>query len=257
MGSLEGARLKLVRAKRHIEELHNVIQTFIDSKPYRIVKRENPAGDLVYCVEIVQQLPPELGAIIGDAIHNIRSALDLLAWQLVTAGGGQPNNHTFFPISRTQASFEQTMQQCLAGASTRALRFIKRLKPWLGGNKTLVQLHSLDIVDKHRMILVVGTAHKNIIERFQMHVPWQQEVVRFPPFALNPADRQFPLTNGAELFRIKAAARLGVTADEPQFTFEPCFGEEGDTRGLPLVPTLERIYRHVSQILQIAGDFLI
>jgi hypothetical protein len=87
-----------------------------------------------------------------------------------------------------------------------------------------VQLHSLDIVDKHQVIFVVGTAHKNIVLSLQMQVPGQQEVVSFPPFALNPADRQFPLVDGAELYRVKAAAKSGPGHGEPQFTFELCFG---------------------------------
>lgn len=255
MASLAGAQLKLARAQRHVEDLRSAIQAHFQSNPYRINKREDPTGDLVYTVEILEQLPPDLGAVVGDAVHNIRSVLELLTWQLVRANGGHPNKDTSFPICRTQASFDQTAQRCLAGASIRAVRFVKRLKPWPGGNETLVQLHMLDIVDKHRVILVVGSAYRHVVLKIQ--VPWRQESVPFPPLALNPADRHFPLVQGAELFRVKAAARSGLKIDEPVFVFEPCFGEEADVSGLPLIPTLERLHKHVFRIVQLADNFLV
>jgi len=120
-----------------------------------------------------------------------------------------------------------------------------------------VQLHTLDIIDKHQVILIVGTAYKNIILTFQMQVPWQEEIVKFPPLGLKPADRQFPMRNGTELYRVNAAARSNLMHDEPQFTFEACFGEEGNVEGLPLVPTLESIHNHVTHVVKIADKFLV
>jgi len=257
MPSLEGAHLKLIRAKRHIDELRLAIQSYFGSTPYRIVKQENFSGDLVYSVEITQPIPSELGAMVGDAIHNMRSALDLLAWQLVVVGGGKPSKNTYFPFTQAQVNFKATANSCLKGASKKSIKFIRRLKPWVGGNRTLLQLHTLDIIDKHQVILIVGTAYKNIVLTFQMQVPWQDQVVKFPPIGLKPADRQFPLKDGSELYRVNAAARSGTMHDEPQFTFEACFGEEGNVEGLPLIPTLENILNHVTRIIQITDKFLI
>jgi len=257
LGSLEGTRLKLARGRRHIEDLREALEVHFQPEPYRVIRREDEHGDLVYSVQVVNELPTELGAIVGDAIHNTRSALDLLCWQLVTAGGGRPDRNTSFPMPQSERGFDGVAQRCLAGASSRTVRFIKRLKPWPGGNETLFQLHQLDIADKHRLILVVGTAHRNIVLNLQMQVPWQEEPVRFPPLALKPADRQFPLADGTEMYRVKAAARSGLADGEPQFTFEPCFGEEGDVRGLPILSTLERIHDHVSRIVQIADRQLL
>lgn len=257
MPSLDGAYLKLTRAKRHIEELRLAIQAYFDLTPYQIIKQENSSGDLVYSLEITQPIPPELGAIVGDTIHNLRSALDLLAWQIVIAGGGKPGKNTSFPITQAQVNFKAIAHSCLKGASKKSIKYIRRLKPWIGGNKTLIQLHTLDIVDKHQVILIVGSAHKNIVLTFQMQVPWLDDIIKSPPIGLRPADRQFPLKNGAELYRINASARSGLMHDEPQFTFEACFGEEGNIEGLPLIPTLENILNHVTRIIQITDKFLI
>src|SRR5690606_21763862 len=41
-----------------------------------------------------------VSAIVGDVLHNLRSALDQLAWQLVLFDGGTPNQLTTFPVLR-------------------------------------------------------------------------------------------------------------------------------------------------------------
>jgi len=53
-------------------------------------------------------VPPEdLALIAGDAIHNLRSALDHIAWELVAAGSSEPNHRTQFPVGKTQASYRE------------------------------------------------------------------------------------------------------------------------------------------------------
>jgi hypothetical protein len=257
MPTLDGAQLKLARATRHLDELRDVVRKYLDSGPYRVLRREDDSGDLVYSLQIVEAIPAEWGAVVGDAVHNLRSALDLLAWQLVKSGGVQPTKVTFFPISRTSTDFEHALKRCLRGAPPSALRFVRRLRPYSGGNDKLVRLHTLDIVDKHRVILIVGAAHRNVVLNFRMPVPWQQDPIQFPPLPIRPADRQFPLCDGAELYRVKATARSSEICDEPRFTFEFCLGDEGNVRGLPLVETLELMQKHVSRVLGIADRFLL
>lgn len=253
MASLEGARIKLARAARHLDELREATHRYLESRPFHVVR-----NGTVYSVKIVQTVPPEWGAIVGDVVHNLRSALDLLAWQLVEAGGGTPSRDTCFPVSQAPNTSESSLQRALAGASPSAFRFIRRLKPYPGGNETLVRLHAVDIVDKHHVILVVGAAHKNVVLNLRMKVPWQDEPVKFPPLALNPADRQFPLVDGAVLYSgMGPGSEGGIGEGFPQFTFELAFGDVTEVRGLPLVATLEAMLKHVRGILEIAARFLV
>lgn len=257
MASLTGVNLKLERAHQHIAELRRILDAYSKSNPYRIIKSEDDSGDLVYSVEVRAGVPTELALVVGDAIHNTRATLDQLCWQLVLANGGAPDRKTAFPMSASKHDFEKTAPRCLLGASQETLRFIRRLKPWANGNKALTQLHQLDIIDKHRVILVVGAAHTSVVLTFLVQPPWLQEPVRAPTLALRPDDQQFPLVDGGELYRVMAAARGGPTHDEPQFTFEICFAEEGGVEGLPILSTVEHIHRHVSRIVSIAERHLI
>jgi len=247
MPSLEGARIKLARAARHLDELKEADRCYRESGPFQVVR-----VGAVYSVKIVQPVPPELSAIVGDIAHNLRSTLDLLAWQFVEAAGGSPSRDTCFPVSQTAIGFESNLKRALAGASTAAVKFVRRLKPYPGGNETLVRLHAVNIVDKHRVVLVVGAAHKKLILNFRMNVSWLDDPVQFPPLAVEPRDRQCPLVDGAELYR-----GMAPEEDNPQFTFELAFGDINEVVSLPLVQTLDTMFKQVERIVQISGRFLV
>jgi len=252
VASLEGAKVKLNRSTRHIAELSSVARAYLDSRPFGVTQAEEPNGDLVWRVKIHRQVPAEWSAIVGDAVHNMRSALDLVAWQLVEVSGGHPTRDSCFPIDHAPPpAQDQTLRRALAGASPAALRLVRRLKPYASGNPVLGQLHALDITDKHRLVLVVGAAHKYVVMKMSMKVPWRPTPVEFPPLALNPADRQFPLQDGAEIFRVCAAARGSEHTHEHDLVFELAFGDVAEVKGLPLVATLESMHRHVSKIVKI------
>lgn len=105
---LSGVREKLARADDHIQEVKRRITPFAQAASDSIV-RENDVKASKVSYRLPHDLPepdPAWGPVIGDALFNMRSALDHLAWQLVILDGGQPCEHTYFPIheSRTHKS---------------------------------------------------------------------------------------------------------------------------------------------------------
>jgi hypothetical protein len=52
----------------------------------------------------------EIGVIAGDAVHNLRSALDHLAWQLALLNTAKPHPRTQFPIARSESEFFDAAQ---------------------------------------------------------------------------------------------------------------------------------------------------
>lgn len=226
MTNLEGAWIKINRSAQHITELERNVQIYLSSKPFGLIKVEAPNGDLIYQIKILRPVPVEWSAIVGDAVHNMRSALDLLAWQLVEANSGVPSRSTCFPIGKTPPpAYDKVVNRALAGANSRAIHFIKRLRPYPGGNVLLDQLHSLDVTDKHRLVLIVGAAHKHVVMKVKMMIPGQQTSIEFLPLAIAPTDRQFPLRDGMEVFAIRAAARTSEDMTDFQLVFELAFGD--------------------------------
>ena len=63
-----------------------------------IVAESDPnTGDQVFKFRVRAPIPVDLSLVIGDAVHNLRSALDHLAWQLVLANGQTPTTQTAYP----------------------------------------------------------------------------------------------------------------------------------------------------------------
>lgn len=83
-----GIQAKLDRAEKHLDCLDELIGTYLDGDPYRVVGNEGTEGGYHYWAIFleVERFPPDelWGPIIGDAVHNLRSALDHVAWNFAT-----------------------------------------------------------------------------------------------------------------------------------------------------------------------------
>jgi hypothetical protein len=97
MGSLEGARLKIKRADQHIKDIENILRDFGDS--HSIFREMEPDGIHEAVKLRVNPIPEMLPVIIGEAIFQLRSALDLLAIALPKAAGVTNNDHIIFPFA--------------------------------------------------------------------------------------------------------------------------------------------------------------
>src|SRR5262245_23363930 len=93
--------------------------------------------------------------MIGDTVHNLRSALDHLAWQLVEANGGAPTDKTAFPMSNSADAFESARGRQMKGIASDAQELIRSVQAYHSyHNRHLAALAALDNVDKHRLLIV-------------------------------------------------------------------------------------------------------
>jgi hypothetical protein len=247
---LHGPKLKIERAKRHIRDLDTEIAAFHGRRPYEVIAQDDPqTGDQVFRVRIREEVPADLSGIIGDVIHNLRATFDLIAAEVVAANGGD-RNQAYFPVSYTPVAFESGGRRKLKGASQEAIALVERTQPYHAGNGALLTLHKLDILDKHKSIIPVGAAHANVVITHILPVPWRTEPLKFPPLALRPANRAYPLKDGTPVFTIKAAARQNQAIDDNlKFTFEVAFGEGQIVDGRPVLPTLVQFVQFTEQTL--------
>jgi hypothetical protein len=157
---LESARLKIARAREHIEASDRKAQQFRRSNPYSIVRElDTQTGEQIWRATGQAAVPPVFSIIIGDALHNLRAALDHLAWQLVLTNGQQPTTRTAFPIYDDSLRFDREGTTKLRGMSPAAVAAIKALQPCYGTNaspnRMLSALEHLDKVDKHRHLNLI------------------------------------------------------------------------------------------------------
>lgn len=84
MTMLDGAKHKIDRANYHIADIEGQFAAFAAEKTHRFLTERNPeTGAIILKVESVKELPSEFALIIGDAIHNLRTALDHATWEIV------------------------------------------------------------------------------------------------------------------------------------------------------------------------------
>lgn len=255
---LELVSVKVDRAKEHLSMLAADVRTYLASKPYDVAtKRVSDSRRLVYFVASVRPTPHRLSAILGDAIHNLRSALDHLAYQLVWVGSGKrPSSHVYFPIADDRTKYIEQRRRQMKGATPAAIATLDSLAPYKGGNDDLWRLHRLDNVDKHRVLLTSGSALRSInlgalmLEQALRHfVPPPEadkllETHRLDLF-FRPADRMFPIKVGDELL---VDAPDAETSEKLEFRFEVAFGEEGVALGEPILETLSTLLQAVEAI---------
>ncbi len=244
---LRQVTLKVERAKEHVANTERELRAFYDTQPYRIGTNRDPqTGKLVYYLTCAHPTPDRLAIIAGDAVQNLMSALDHLAYQLVCSdtSDNPPNRKwIFFPIADTIEIYEAKKGRKIEGALPDTIAAIDALKPNKGGNDLLWSLYRLNNIEKHRLLLTVGsqTARMNfgqyMVHSMRKHFgpAALEQMASSINFQLVPTDKDFPLKDGTVLL-------IGTVEDEPnpnqEFSFEVALNEPGIIEGKPLLETL-------------------
>lgn len=149
------AHAKVARARKHIADLEAGAVAFLAQKPHVAIiaeERLGPNGALgtkyhlqTYCVV---GMPADFPLVLGDATHNLRVALDVLANDAVALSNTIPKG-VYFPFGKDPAHLEGQINEKLKGATPDTKDLVRSLKPYPGGNDALRALHDLDIQDKH------------------------------------------------------------------------------------------------------------
>ena len=246
---IEGIKLKIGRAKEHIRDLESVVVPFFDGYPYTY------AADLLpqishYSVRLttVEPLPPCIPVIVGDAIHNLRTVLDHLAWQLVEAGGGTPNGRTAFPIVAADAKAAQRYRSAVGQGEIvkmrpGAFKLLEAIQPYNGGDKALVEIHELDIWDKHRLILAVYA----VLGAWGLKTP----KIWFGELGFGKA-----IEVGDEICRIPQDT-WERSHENIRFGFYTAFGRPEIVRGESVLETLNKMDDAVAAVVSRFEEFLI
>lgn len=236
------SKLKIERANRHISDLDQTLNAFRESKPYRIVIEKD--SDPEMCRLVVRtgiELPSEFSAIIGDAVHNLRAALDLLACDLVRQNGGDVEE-VYFPFCANGNDLELMIKKRhIDRAAPQVVDIIRSLKPYTGGNVALRGIHDLDITDKHKLLIPIIA-----INRIQNFAP---TMGGFPMFTL----QNVGLLNAVDgrvvaVLPIPENYKIGQNFDP---IIDIAFGEGQPFIYEALIPTLHQVSQLVDGIVNI------
>ena len=154
--TLDDSWTKLARGKEHLAALSRACGEYLDTGPQITVEMYNdPETGSVETRFLGQPSPPtRIGAIVGDVVHNLRSALDVAAWQLAIAndeGAARRGRHQVsFPLTGCTEELKKP-HPALRFFSEPAREVIERLQPYQPSMEALGWLRDLSNADKHRV----------------------------------------------------------------------------------------------------------
>lgn len=257
MTSAEKIYAKLYRAKEHIAELERILRTFLDSSPYEVTINHNYATRKMEWILVRDTpVPPNVSTVAGDAIQNLRSTLDHLAWQLVLSNNQTPTNITGFPIAASLQEYtSRKVRRKVEGMQPDVIAAIDRLRPYSDGNALLWRLHSLNNRDKHRLLLSAASAvtlhhllpsqREELARIYRGSDPSATDTPDLRGSFIRPTAAPFPAEVGKVCLAIPEAEM------ENDFTFRMgiAFNEAGIAEGEPVLQTVQQFFDLVTQII--------
>lgn len=160
---------KLSWSAQHLHALDIEIKDFIKQHPF--TARGEQDGDsrrFRILADKYPLLPSHWPLMVGDVIHNMRSALDQVIWALTMKSPKQPNNQqartVLFPVCETSGQYWGEMSnkgngqraRCAGWIGADALAIVDRVQPYHLGDAApehpLAILATYSNSDKHRRI---------------------------------------------------------------------------------------------------------
>lgn len=234
----ESAKLKVYRAKEHIYQLNSLLESWSKLDTYKVsVNEDAKTGFNTLSLEVTETIPGDTALVIGDVIHNFRSALDHVIYEVVTSAGGDG--------SRVQFPFQEDRKQLITGSSR--YREIERIspkaaaliadtiKPYKTGNYTLWALNKINNIDKHRLLIPSVQAISILVDA----VDDRQNT--FTNCVLS-------LTGAGKLNAFRTASKLHITSHGKPI-FQIFFGPETFFDGEPILEAFMEMGVEVSKVI--------
>lgn len=249
LAPFDASCVKVDRAEKHLAELRSEIDAYFARDAVRIVLEADKEFDdiekgmrvLVY--RQAEPIPLMWSAIVGDVLHNVRAAYDLLACDVHRITGGKPEHteHVHYPFCKTQADLGATIKKQRLHHVPREFRdIIVNMAPYRGGNNGLRAIHDLDILDKHQALLPVISVAS---------LPW--------PVPIKEGSQNFTTRlekDGQRIMMAPSFIMSGTLGTKVDADFKMLFGSEGALQGQPLVGQLEHCIGYTREIIRVFRD---
>jgi hypothetical protein len=216
---MESVDAKMIRAHEHLETLEREIKEYLSTIKVEIVLKTDPALPNPWLVTWANDyIPPiRLSVLLGDCVHNMRSALDNLVCGLAKTVDPGCECRGGFPYRKDEADWNKNFKKDLKGVPPAAQQIIKSLQPWNDVSKQspLLMLNKLSNGDKHRTCNFTLAYGHDL--RFRVHgndgsiidIPYKK-----PLYLGEPHTVPLPMLSAAAVIpsaRVEAAGRLVIT----------------------------------------------
>lgn len=262
---MDSPRQKVQRAFDQLRELHDATEAFVKEGAYGLAYEfDSQSAEIVVKAQVLRE-PPEVqwSVILGEIIHDLRSALDHLAFAMAVRHSGpapeplpspSPWRRIEFPIFLSEPEFDVNGHKKLWGVRPGLLTIVKELQPFkcrYGPADTdhLWIVHELSNRDKHRSLNFVGFAAGVI--GTEIYHPFDQG-----SFVYTAALMRGPFVHDAELCRLRYTPGP-PPAPNPEMmvklhlSFDVAFAQGGPVaQGRLLFSTVDQIRGSVHRIVE-------
>ena len=236
------ARLKVERANHHITEMAAQIATFTKTDFYSLRTDRDPhSGQYQLKFRVTASFPINAALIIGDAAHNLSSALDYMA----TAVAGADNHRVDFPVEETRVRLEKagsyrTIQKARPDIASAILNTIQ---PYDGGKHPVRAIRRLYNIDKHKLLIphFQVTSLTGVNLESESNDPANQLIVK---------DLSMSVEDNFVLNAIGFPSPMKIT-NKGQAFFSVIFAKGSPFEGRSVVPTLVQLRDTVLDVIKI------
>jgi hypothetical protein len=239
------ARLKVQRANKHIADLEAAISALKENYTATVVQNiDTGHQDLIHSIPDFAGAADEMALIAGDAIHNLKTALDF-AW-MSTLRKQVPTANldcAKFPVYPSRRELESALNGVPINARSNSKLFellVSDIQPFeRGHNGVIYALHRLDISDKH--LLLLGLVPLAGIDGIMLQKPDGEVVRGFAGATENPPPYVIPFDWN---IRIK---------DKGKLTFHIVLKEAGiydSVHIMEVLPTFSRVVSNYIELLE-------
>ena len=156
LSGFHGAVGKVTRAKHQLRSLNQRFDRFAKGHPCAIreefkLRPDEEVGDYAYIIDSVSTPKVEWGVLIGELVHNLRSALD----HAVYAAARKPSNETQFPIFTSNEDWAKRSCSMLYSVPDDVSELIEKAQPYHLDQPSMHVLAVLRVLsnhDKHRLL---------------------------------------------------------------------------------------------------------
>lgn len=222
--SFRSAYSKLAWGREHIKKLKLEIGAFLETPPLECFTEPDPENPdhTIQKIRLARAIPERFSLIAGDAVDNIRAALDHAVYAVAVASAPASTGivHAAFPFAGSPAYLEDKLKGS-RDIPTALWPLFRSLRPYKGGNRLLLALNRACNRNKHALlvsciglpeILAASMSGASLIGFPAAHV-WNREKNEMVLFTEGPgAHRQ----GGFDLHFL--VALTGIAEDEQAYT---------------------------------------
>ncbi len=164
---MPSAWLKWARAVEHQKALARATREWVSGDPHRYERSDNradrhdPIVRMEWRLRVQTPYPGRWGVLLGDAVTNLRAALDHAFWAAAVVHTGPPAHPQAvqFPIAPTARRFADPARRLAPLVAATVWETVAAVQPFHGGPQAhtapLEVLRWLSNADKHRSLRVV------------------------------------------------------------------------------------------------------